>query len=180
MQLHFEVFDKDHVKLAWSFSVNPDKCDSPDIFTEQLIAAYSDMTLGNSVTHILIDENDDNKAIAGFVTLRASAYLQQYPGEETFTAAPAIEIQCLAVDKRYERKGIGTLLVAKAITIAAELSKSYIGVKYLVLRSNKKAVSFYTRKMFGFEKLNNIGKLASENWNADCIPLIAKIEPTAT
>ena len=169
--------NKDHVKLAWSFSVNPEKCDSPDVFKNHLISAYNDMCLGNSVTHVLIDEKGLNKIIAGFITLRASAYLTQYPGEENFAASSAIEIQCLAVDKNYERRGIGTDLVAKAIMIAYELCKKYIGVNYIVLRSNKSAVSFYTRKDIGFKKLSAIGKLASEKWNEDCVPLIVKIHP---
>lgn len=176
MSLYFEVMNKDHVKLAWSFSVNPDKCDSPEVFKNQLISAFTDMSSGNSVTHVLIDESGTNKVIAGFITLRASAYLKQYPDEENFTASSAIEIQCLAVDKNYEKRGIGTALVGKAIMIACELCKNYIGVNYIVLRSNKSAVSFYTRKSIGFTKLSSIGKLASEKWNEDCIPLIVKID----
>lgn len=177
MSLCFEIMNKDHVELAWSFSVNPEKCDYPDVFRNQLISAFADMCSGNSVTHVVIDKNDTNKVIAGFVTLRASAYLKQYPDEENFTASSAIEIQCLAVDKNYEKRGIGTALVYKAITIAYELCKKYIGVNYIVLRSNKSAISFYTRKSIGFTKLSSIGKLASEKWNEDCVPLIVKIEP---
>ena len=175
MALYFDIMKKDHVGLAWSFSVNPQKCDNPEIFRLQLVGAISDMEAGNSVTHIFIDDSNGKKAIAGFVTLRASAYLTLYPGDENFNAHPAIEIQYLAVDERFEGQGIGTLLVKQAIVLADELRQKYIGVQYIVLRSNRKSLSFYKRKTFGFKELSKVGKLAADNWNKDCEPLIVRL-----
>ena len=175
MSLYFDIMREDHVELAWSFSVNPQKCDDPEVFKNQLIGAFGDMKSGNSVTHVFIDDSNNKKAIVGFVTLRASAYLTQYPDDDNFNAKPAIEILCLAVDEKFEGKGIGTALIKQAIIIADELREKYIGVQYIVLRSNKKSLSFYKRKKIGFMKLSVIGKLAADNWNKDCEPLIAKL-----
>jgi len=177
MSVNFEIMNKDHVKLAWSFSVNESSCANHELFENFIkFSALTDMASGNNVTHVLVDNNEKTKEkiMIGFVALRASSYIMQCHGESEANGDPALEIQYLAVDKKYEHQGNGTLLVSKVIDLAAQLCEKYIGVNYIVLRSDEKAVKFY--ETIRFKKLSEIGKIPSGEWNANCTPLIAKIE----
>lgn len=63
---------------------------------------------------------------------------------------PAIKIARLAVDKRYERQGIGRFLLLAAIGKVYQVSKD-IGCRYITLDSKRESMGFYER--FGFKPI---------------------------
>ena len=64
---------------------------------------------------------------------------------------PALKIGRLAVDKRYERKGIGTFLVMAAIGKARELSKT-VGCRFVIVDAKQNSIDFYKRMLFKLMK----------------------------
>lgn len=139
--------------LARKFHVNPESCNNPEYFEDFLrFMSCGDYIKGASVTHILIDRNNDTseERIMGFVSLRASSLTQEEYSDERgkiIVGRAALEIFELAVDKDYERQGIGSDLVSIAIDKAAELRKD-IGIERLVLCAAETAVGFYIKQEF--------------------------------
>lgn len=64
---------------------------------------------------------------------------------------PAIKIARLAVDKRCERRGVGTHLLFAAIGIALSISE-HVGCRYITVDSKKKSVNFYEKYNFAIVK----------------------------
>lgn len=165
---HFSVIDKENVGLAGRFSVNPSSCANSEFYRTYLqFSALSDLYTGKDTTHLFIDE--DAKRIMGFVTLRASAIISRGEGEN-MTGIPALEVSVLAVDKDYEGQGVGSTLIDYVLSQADELHKQYMGLQYIVLAADKKAVGFYERMGFvPIEKSWN--QIPKENWTGDCVPM---------
>lgn len=63
---------------------------------------------------------------------------------------PAIKIARLAVDKRYERRGVGRFLLLAAVGKVYQISKD-IGCRYITLDSKRESMGFYER--FGFKQI---------------------------
>jgi GNAT superfamily N-acetyltransferase len=60
---------------------------------------------------------------------------------------PALKIGRLAVDRRYERKGFGTLIIYWVAGLAQECSK-YIGVRFISVDSYKDSRTLYDKNQF--------------------------------
>ena len=165
---HFYVIDKENVGLADRFSVNPASCANSEFYRTYLqFSALSDLYTGKDTTHLFIDE--DTKRIMGFVSLRASAIISHGEGEK-MTGIPALEVSVLAVDKDYEGRGVGSTLIDYVLSQADELHKQYMGIQYIVLAADKKAVGFYEKMGFvPIEKRWN--RIPKEGWTGDCVPM---------
>ena len=165
---HFAIIDKENIGLSSSFSVNPSSCENSEFYSEYLkFSALSDMYSGRSTTHLFIDESANR--IMGFVSLRASAIISE--GEDGgMTGIPALEVSVLAVDKDYAGQGVGRLLIDYVIRQANELHKNYVGLQYIVLAADTKAVGFYEHMRF--VPINSRWKqMPKENWSANCVPM---------
>jgi len=92
--------------------------------------------------------------IAGFLTLvtdtievklvDAGDGVSDYPHQKY----PAIKIARLAVDKKFERKGVGRFLILAAVGKVHQISKD-VGCRYITLDSKRESVGFYEK--FGFK-----------------------------
>jgi ribosomal protein S18 acetylase RimI-like enzyme len=162
---------KDMGILAQQFSVSPDHCENPSYFEEYLRwRAPSDKATGRNFVYVALVKNDQKvpTAIAGYVAIRASAFIQK---EENY-ACPAVEITQLAMDKRYEGRGIGKALVYKALEVAASLAKKTLGVRYVVLRATKQACDFYLQPDLGFNKAKDVfSDVPIERGSSECEPM---------
>lgn len=165
---YFTVISKENVGLAGDFSVNPILCENSEFYREYLqFSALSDFHTGKNTTHLFIDE--DANRIMGFVSLRASAVISSGEGE-SMIGIPALEVSVLAVDKDYTKQGIGRALIDYVIYQADELHKNFVGLQYIVLAADKKALGFYEHMDFvPIEKRWN--QIPKENWSANCVPM---------
>ena len=143
--------NNDHFGLAMNFRVSPNSCDNPSHYEQYLqFSAISDGKSGMGVTHLAVEKDDDTdevKAVLGFVTVRATSLLSKGENGED-RVHPSLEIAELAVSKNYERQGVGTKLVDLAIAMADEMRERYMGIKYIVLCADPKAVGFYEKLDF--------------------------------
>lgn len=171
MSYSLALMSTKYAGLAWEFRVSPTSCDNPMHYENYLrLCAIGDHKKGMGVTHLIIDydEKGSAKAIAGFVTLRATSLVST--GEDGVKIVhPSLEIAELAVNEAYERQGIGTMLVDTAIYIADELRADSIGIKYVILCADPKAIGFYEKKDFG--KIDDLYETLREGWNNDCEPM---------
>lgn len=165
------LFSKEHFGLASKFEVDPSSCGNPGYYKDYLMhSALSDNKSGKSTTHIILDTN--TSAIAGFITLKATALLTEMD-HNLFSGEPALEIYNLAVAKDYQRQGIGTELVCLAIYITKSLNESFVGIRNIVLTADKKAVGFYEK--LEFQKLSDYYILPKDRQNKSCVPMVMKI-----
>lgn len=132
--------------------------------------AITDRNIGAGLTYVLVDD-EPKPAICGFITLRTSSVIKQYADQTVGEAA--LEITELAVDRRFERQGVGKLLLSLAVSIATEINERFASVKYISLCADEKAVPFYI--LFGFERLADHGDVPREGWNRNCIPMVLRL-----
>lgn len=116
------------------------------------ISGYFSITADTIEVHA-INEND---GIAG------------YP----YRKYPSIKIARLAVDKRFERKGIGRYLVLAAIGLALSVTK-IIGCRYLTVDSKPESISFYEK--LGFQVVEKYRQNEYPKMYLDMYPIIEKI-----
>lgn len=171
--MYIEKIDNNNVSFAWSFSVNLNSCNNPQHFSDYLkFNALNDFKTGMGVTYLFMDTN--NSKIAGYVSLKASSLVCEDENNIKL-GYPSIEITELAVDGGHERKHIGTDILEFVVATTEELRKS-IGIQYILICADPKAVGFYLNSSFGFTKTDEFSNIPREKWNKNCIPLFAKLE----
>lgn len=179
MAIYQDLMSLEYVDAARNFTVNPDHCDNPyhyESFIRQ--DCFTDQKQGMGVTHVFIDENDTTgeKLIAGYITLRCNSLIME-SGESYKLGYPALEIAELAVDKNYERQGLGTDMVKFTISEAIELNETKVGIQYIILCADVAAVKFYSNEELGFKPLRQMQQIPREHRNSNCEPMMLKITP---
>lgn len=177
MSIYHDLMSKEYASLSRDFHVNPERCDNPGHYENYIFMdCFSDHVQGMGVTHVFIDEDEESgeKRIAGYITLRNSSLIMDV-GEKYKMGYPALEISELAVDKRYENKGLGTDMVKFAINEAVELNNDKIGCQYVILCADPKAVGFYANKQLKFENIRQMQEIPRESRNSTCVPMMLKI-----
>lgn len=167
---HFEVWNIEISGLALDFKVNPSSCGNPEYF-EQFIkyCAISDNKSGLYTTHALID--DTANKLMGFVSLKMSSMLQTFEG--VILGEPALEISNLAVSASYERMGVGRELIDFVIRKALAMNKKSVGIKYITLAADAKAVGFYNK--MEFNELRDYFEIPRQQDNQNCIPMFMQM-----
>ena len=177
MSIYMDLMSSDYIELAEKFRVNPKHCDNPEHYRNYIWQeSISDQKQGMGVTHVFVDENEETKEkkIAGYITLRSSSLIMD-TGESYKLGYPALEISELAVDQNYERQNLGTDMVKFAISEALNLNEKEIGIQYVILCADPKAVGFYSKKKVGFKKLPIYQQIPRENRNKNCTPMYLKV-----
>lgn len=169
----FEKLTRENVGLAAKFSVNPSSCENSDFYTQYLLfSAMTDQNAGRNTTHLFIDR--DAERIMGFVSLRASSLLKQHDNG-VMIGDPALEVSVLAVDQSYERRGVGTALIDFVLAETVDLHENHLGLQYVTLAADSKAVEFYRKMGFGVlaEHWEGIPK---DNWSVNCVPMFMELD----
>jgi GNAT superfamily N-acetyltransferase len=109
--------------------------------------------------------------LAGFValladTIEAKAVIDGLEHYE-YRKYPGVKIARLAVDSRFERKGIGTYLLAAALGKTQSVCES-IGCRYILVDSKKNSIGFYQKNGF---------KLVEKYKNREFIPMYLNLQP---
>lgn len=166
------LFNKEDAGLAWRFQVNPSSCGNHEHYEEYIrLTALTDRCRGKGVTYAFVHKDETSLDLWGYITLRATSYIQIFEGETL--GNPALEIFELAVSKDAERQRVGSALVKFALSKAVKWKSSLLGIEYITLCSDAKAVPFY--KKFGFERVDEYGEIPREQWNINCIPMFLKL-----
>lgn len=170
----FKIVNSENIGLAGQFSVNPSSCENSDFYKDYLMFnALLDVRSGRSTTHLFIDT--DARRIMGFISLRASSIIY-HDEKNTPIGEPALEIAVLAVDKDYERRGVGSALIDLAISEASMLRQNHLGVRYITLAADNLAVEFY-RKML-FSPMEDLWEhyMPKDGQNNTCVPMVLRLD----
>ena len=100
-----------------------------------------------------IINNNENNVIAYItlsgVSIKKTMLKEKYPYEEL----PALLIARLAVDKKYQKKGLGKILLTFAIKQALKQAEE-VGCIGILVDAKEEAISFYEK--YGFEKIKSV------------------------
>ena len=90
---------------------------------------------------------------------------------------PAIKIGRLAVDKKYERKGVGRFLLLIAVGKALKISGE-VGCRFITVDSKRESIEFYQKH--GFELVKKHEKQNFPTLYLDIMPIIKEMQPMDT
>lgn len=113
--------------------------------TEALVEQLAGL---NTTTLLYLDDS-----LAAYISLCADTItLADEEQEETkmpYATIPAIKVARLAIDKNFQKQGVGKFLLQYAIYRALEVRNNYCGVKFLTVDCFLHRVSYYEN--FGFQ-----------------------------
>ena len=94
-----------------------------------------------------------------------------------YSQYPAVKIGRLAVDKKYQKYGIGSAILTSTSLLIKEMSKD-LGIAFITIDAYYIAKTFYLKNSFKLMKVHNIAKLkrASEHDNTISIPMYKNIK----
>lgn len=146
---------KYHDVSKFDCAVQPEHNDLNEFLKED---ALKYQELGLAITYVCIYKEQ----IVGYVTLCSdNVRISEEEKEDIFKGIipkgaripkeiPAIKIARLAVEKGYQKSGIGKYLILRSIIIARDM-KSTIGVRVITVESKKSSMDYY--KKLGFREL---------------------------
>jgi hypothetical protein len=116
--------------------------------------AVTEQTDGFSVTYL----GHARGVLVAYMTLAMDAIALQTKekprNEITLVRFPAMKLAQLAVDERWERRGIGKNMVALAVVLGLQLGQR-VGCRYLTVDAKADLVDWYKRQQF---KVNRIAR----------------------
>ncbi len=152
-----------YLTIPLTFNYNKDNFSCGKIALDDYLhkQANQDIKRKLSVCFILPDKNN----IKGYYTLSNDNIPQKVlPAEinkkmpKSYTNLPVTLLGRLAVDKNYQRQGIGEILLLDALKRSYDVSNESIGsMAVIVAPLDKEAVSFYRK--YGFIELPDSGKM---------------------
>lgn len=129
--------------------------DCGNIFLNEFIKKYAHQNQNRYLVGVTYVIHIDNKII-GYITLSASSIKKTFlNSKKPYEDVPVLRIGRLAIDKSYQKKGIGKKLLKFAFNKALELKDNF-GCIGIVVDSKEEAIGFY--KHFGFIEMNVIEK----------------------
>lgn len=111
--------------------------------------------------------------LVGYITLATDTigtkeiYVTDGLKRYKYSKYPGIKIARLAVDSRFERRGVGTHLLFAAIGKALSICDS-VGCRYILVDSKKESTTFYEKHGF---------KIAEKNKKKDFVPMYLNMQP---
>ncbi len=120
------------------------------------------------------------KSIVGYFSILADTIEVQAIGDHDgiedypYKKYPGIKIARLAVDRKFERKGIGRFLVLASIGLALSVSE-IIGCRYLTVDSKQESIGFYEK--LGFKIVERYRQSEFPKLYLNMYPIITGIKP---
>jgi ribosomal protein S18 acetylase RimI-like enzyme len=90
--------------------------------------------------------NEDNRELIGYFTLRNTALMVTI--DDKLRGEPAIEIMMLAIDEKYQNRGIGSDILNYLMMNIYQYSIEFAATKMVVLHSLKRCIGFYEKQEF--------------------------------
>ena len=120
------------------------------------------------------------KSITGYITLVTDTLEVKVVDEQDgikgypYHKYPCVRIARLAVDKTFERRGIGKFLMLAAIGMAIDVS-SKIGCRYITVDSKPESVGFYGKH--GFKLIEKYKDSDFPKMYLNMYPIIERMQP---
>ncbi len=121
-----------------------------------------------------------NKSIVGYISMVTDTLEVKVVDEEDgikgypYHKYPCVRIARLAVDKTFERRGIGRFLMLSAIGMALDVS-SKIGCRYITVDSKPESVGFYEKH--GFKLIEKYRDSDFPKMYLNMYPIIVRMQP---
>lgn len=153
IQTKTEILSKAHQKDTFSCGET-----SLDVYLKN----YASQDLKRRVSGVFVLTND-NHDIQGYYTLSSSSIIAEELPEKfikkfpTYTHLPVTLIGRLAVDKKYQGKGLGETLLLDALLRSYNVSKEIGSIAVIVDALHEQAARFY--QSYGFISLPSQRKL---------------------
>lgn len=133
-------------------------------YIEEFISSNLQTFESNHLLHTkVLIEKESNKLIGFFcLTMTTVKLTKKYKEDHhiyrhgNFSLYPAVDIQYFAIDKKYQKRGLGFTLMIHALTTINETVHQHVGASLVTLTSLDSAVGFY--EGIGFEKHRSRGK----------------------
>lgn len=162
--------------LSESYNLLSFSCNDDDLNNFLKDDALNDQKIMINKTNLCFYKNE----LVGYITLSndtigTKEVIVRDAIETKYKKYPAMKIARLAVDSKYEKKGIGTYLLYAAIGKALSISDS-VGCRFVLVDSKKESITFYEK--FGFKKAILKKKDMKDNYTPmyfDLQPVIRKI-----
>ncbi|MCQ2792788.1 MAG: GNAT family N-acetyltransferase [Bacilli bacterium] len=135
------------------FSLKAFDCGNRDLNIFLYNFAYANDRNGIGKTYVLVNKN----TICGFFTLASSQIKRATLIGESDTKLPrypipAIRLARLAVDKRWQKRGLGAYLLKEALIKIINAS-NVVGIYLIVVEPKSDAIGFYEK--YGFKHLDD-------------------------
>ena len=144
-------------KINPNFNFRTYQFDCGDEELNQFFYAKAREFIREDYSQLYLSRMKETSQIVGFFTLSCTSVRSEERELETIEKIaryiPGLLLGMLAVDKRYQDKGIGTDLLKKAVLISLSTSMT-VGCRCLIVDSliNEKLIEFYQK--IGFEFVN--------------------------
>lgn len=131
---------------------------------------YSDLYDG--LTKLIIDNK--TKKIIGYYTLKNASLL--FKPDDKIRGIPAIEIFRLAIDNKYQDKGIGTEVLKTIFSDAYEYSNTFSSSKMIILYAinSEKCINFYKKSKF--KDVGEFFEIPYDECRKSTIPLMLNLK----
>lgn len=131
-----------------------------------------------SKTHLCYHSNQ----LVGYITLTTDIIKKKEVQEEEridvpYKEYPAIKIARLAVDKKYERRGVGSFLLLIAVGKALDISNE-VGCRFITVDSKKDSIGFYEK--VGFELVKKYENSKYPTMYLDILPIHERMKAVDT
>lgn len=147
MRIHFKLCALDDVPLLCSFSKEQyyatfnGLCDVADM-DAYLAKAFA----ADKLQDELLNESSDFFFLYADGVLAGYLKLNEAPPQTDLQDSNALELERIYVAKEFQGQGLGTALIQKTLSIAAERKKRYVWLG--VWEKNENAISFYEKQGF--------------------------------
>lgn len=121
--------------------------------------------------------------LVGYITLTTDIIKKKEIQDEEhidvpYKEYPAIKIARLAVDKKYERKGVGRFLLLIAVGKALKISNE-VGCRFITVDSKQDSIGFY-EKRGGFELVKKHKNMMYPTLYLDILPINKQMKAVNT
>lgn len=102
----------------------------------------------NMELHTKIIMNSEKNEIIGYYSLKNSSLLVNLFADKKKRGIPALELSYFAIDRKYQRQGIGSWILKAIISNSREYSREFSGCKMIVLSAVSECLKFYEGNKF--------------------------------
>lgn len=159
MNINYIINNYNIEKLTNEHDLSGFKSSSEDLNDYLKNYALKDQKNNLNVTHLIVC---DSEIIGFFSLLNDSVEIRRLEKDEqkmfkektSNSKLPSMKIGRLAIDKKYEGKGLGTFFLGVILSIINKLANEKTGIRFITVDGYAKAFNFYKKYDFKHFKSN--------------------------